>query len=137
MFDFLFNTQKYDGTNTLLSRYGTGDGSSTFNLPDYREVALVGIGSNGTDTIDTHDSYTLGEFKDDSFKSHEHSVDNALHVTYAYSSSNRVPTTGGGNYSLPPYAGSTSEVLVRWTGYTGGTTTHGKQKGVTYLIKAL
>ena len=67
----MFNTQLYDNdpTHTLLSRYGEGDGTTTFNLPDYREVTLVGVGSNETDilniTTQSHDEYTIGEFKDD------------------------------------------------------------------------
>lgn len=33
-------------------------------LPDLRECALVGIGENSTDTLSTHDIFTLGQFKD-------------------------------------------------------------------------
>ena len=69
-----YNTQTYDGSHTLLSLYGTGDGNTTFNLPDYREVALVGAGQNGKDSIATHDVYTVGQFKDDSIKSHDHAI---------------------------------------------------------------
>ena len=37
-------------------------------LPDYRECAIVGAEQNTSDTIATHDVYTIGEFKDDAFQ---------------------------------------------------------------------
>jgi len=127
----LFNTQKYDGTNTLLSRYGTGDGSTTFNLPDYREAALVGAGQNASDTIADHDVYTVGQFKDDQVQNHEHKL--------------RIRTSGG-DPSTDPNAspGSyTAGVFRRVTGgiegdnYRYGDITRGKRKAVKYIIKVL
>ena len=47
------------------TKYGNGDEINTFNVPDLRECALVGAGENTHDTIATHDTYTLGQFKDD------------------------------------------------------------------------
>jgi len=124
----LFNTQKYDGTNTLLSRYGTGDGSTTFNLPDYREAALVGAGQNASDTIADHDVYTVGQFKDEQFKSHTHGVpigNSAAGFGLQYQS-----TYFEGQIKISNATGENSYG-------TGGDHTHGKQKGVKYIIKVL
>lgn len=67
-----FNTEAVEVSEgdykTLLEIYGEGNGSTTFNLPDYREAALVGAGENDTDTIETDDVYTLGQFKDDALQ---------------------------------------------------------------------
>lgn len=37
-------------------------------LPDYRECAIVGAEQNTSDTIETHDVYTEGQFKDDALQ---------------------------------------------------------------------
>ena len=125
-----FNTQKYDGLHTLLSKYGYID-NNHFNLPDYREVALVGVGINTIDTnLATHDSYTLGEFKDDQLQKHSH--------TYPVS----YPGTLGSNGNIP-YSNSSSadrhDVTSWLSGGRIGTpdVTRGKRKGVIYLIKVL
>ena len=120
----LFNTQTYDGTNTLLSRYGIGDGSTTFNLPDYREVALVGIGTNGTDSIASHDAYTLGQFKDDQLQNHQHSI---------------LLGSGSGNQATTNQWANWREVNTGYvlSSYRRGDVTRGKRKGVCYLIKVL
>ena len=127
LFD-IFSTQKYDGTNTLLSRYGTGDGSTTFNLPDYREVALVGAGQNATEggALADHDVYTVGQFKDDQFQSHYHNqtwhlspgllVDN-MNIGYEFNAQNDLTT----NYPSG----------------RNGTVTRGKRKAVKFIIKVL
>ena len=51
--------------------YGAGDGSSTFNLPDFREAAPVGLGTR-VNGVTTHDAFTLGQFKDDQIQGHMH-----------------------------------------------------------------
>lgn len=129
-----YSTQTYDSdsTHTLLSRYGTGDGSTTFNLPDYREVALVGIGTNGTDSIADHDIYTVGQFADDQLQTHAHYIEVFGGV--------QVNTNGG---VVPGYNAATSSGQSRYASVNSipnartGTTTHGKQKGVKYIIKVL
>jgi hypothetical protein len=120
-----FNTQTYDGTNTLLSRYGSAD-STHFNLPDYREVALVGIGTNGTDSIANHDSFNLGQFKDDQLQDHTHSF-----------ASNIVWNGSGGAYALGSSGGLTQRTGNVTSGYRVNTVTRGKRKGIIYLIKVL
>ena len=106
-----------------------GGDSTNFNVPDYRETVLVGVGENTTDTIATHDVYELGEFKDDQLQGHEHN-------TYK----NYEGSATGGAGSTTTYGGivSTLDIISDSTNGTPrvGTTTHGKQKGVTYIIKA-
>lgn len=94
--------------------YGSGDGSTTFNLPDLRETVPVGVGENNVQTIANHDVYTLGEFKDDSLGKHDHPLVVTTRATYNTAG---VPV-GVGNNNTPT------------------TATHGKQLGVNYIIKA-
>lgn len=123
-----YNTQKYDGTHTLLSLYGTGDGSTTFNLPDYREVALVGAGQNTKDSIATHDVYTVGQFKDDQLQNHLHSL--YIRSASGYSDS---PNVCGGNESTS----AKFDTGYIHSSYRRGNVTRGKCKGVKYIIKVL
>ena len=44
--------------------FGQGNGSSTFNLPDMREAAPCGVGTHAAGVMN-HDTYDLGQFKDD------------------------------------------------------------------------
>lgn len=105
--------------------YGTGDGSTTFNLPDYREVALVGAGQNATDSIADHDVYTVGQFKDDCLQDHSHPLS---------------ARQNGVSYN----EGLEINGYTTWNKSTGGvqsarksTITRGKRKGVKYIIKVL
>ena len=133
-----YNTQLYDGTHTLLSLYGTGDGNTTFNLPDYREVALVGAGQNTTDAVlDTsghsHDVYTVGEFKDDRLQNHSHYLETQGVTAKSYSNSG-----SSFGYTLQA-SNATSAVILANSINSGrhGDTTRTKSKGVKYIIKVL
>lgn len=53
--------------------YGAGDGSTTFNLPDFRECSPIGIGQRASG-VTTHNVLTLGQFQDDQFASHSHTT---------------------------------------------------------------
>ena len=146
-----FRTQLSETGVTLLETYGIGDGETTFNLPDYRECALVGVGSNGTFITDTvnqaHDEYSIGEFKDDQMQNITGKVG---HVNGGNSGSG----TGAFKATATGDAASSSAsnryydfVFNSWrvarTGYdstgslVGSDTTHGKQVGVKYIIKVL
>lgn len=100
-------------------------------LPDLRECALVGAGQNATHSIAAHDEYTIGEFKDDCFQGHTH-----------LSASISFWTDNGGD--LNPSASSVSygyKSPVATDDVHGtprvGNSTHGKQVGVNYIIKAV
>lgn len=102
--------------------FGVGDGSTTFNLPDMRETVPVGIGTRGWGVTD-HDVYTLGEFKDDQLQDHRHADTPCINVAKGEYST-------AFSYDAPEGYGRAVEVGRR------GTTTHGKQLGVNYIIKA-
>lgn len=50
--------------SAIGNTYG-GTTGSTFMVPDYRECVPVGAGQNTTDSISAHDTYDIGQFKDD------------------------------------------------------------------------
>lgn len=89
-------------------------------LPDLRECTLVGIGQNSTHTIAAHDVYTLGQFKDDQLQQITSSV---------------LTNGKGGNVAGVLYSETSGGTSVY--PYRAGATTHGKQIGVNYCIKAL
>ena len=113
--------------------FGTGDGSSTFNVPDLREMAIVGAGENTNLTIAAHDVYALGEFKDDRMQGHWHSSPE-LAGYYADADTRRLGPGQFGTAIRYPVQDPISD------GKNGsprvGSTTHGKQVGVNYIIKA-
>ena len=132
------DVQKYPKLSALLVEAGlSGD-----KVPDFRECALVGAGENGTDVIANHDVYSVGEFKDDQFAAHTHPVNDPGH-------SHHIPVNftneeGGGNNNVA--SGSdyeyTGELIAETTGTNisvgssgNGATTHGKRKGINYIIK--
>lgn len=110
--------------------YGAGDGATTFNLPDYREMVLVGAGQNAKLNIKEHDVYELGQFKDDQIQGHRHDSGSTL---YAGNTGNRAFSNVSGDNSTRYTKGVKSQ-----SGYGEarvGTTTHGKQIGIKYIIK--
>ena len=114
-------------------------GSDT--LPDLRECTLVGVGQNTTHTIKDHDEYTLGQFKDDQIQNITGSLvaavgadrkiaDGAFNVENYAGSDNMIGSTGQASPHVK-YTLDASRVA------RAGTTTHGKQVGVNYIIKAI
>ena len=133
------------GTGKL---FGDGDGSTTFVFPDLREMVLVGIGHNATHVFDStetdpstgvagkqnHDEYTIGQFKDDQIQN----------ITGKLSG---VRAGIGGSGTGAFQTSGSAENVSTWSGSWGtlsfdaslvartGTTTHGKQIGINYIIK--
>ena len=109
--------------------FGSGDGSTTFDIPDMREVVPVGAGTSTRSGIATHDTYSVGGFKDDQVQDHSHN----------YSS---VPQDSTSDLAIQPLSGGykygNKHSYATTTNATGrhGDTTHGKQLGVNYIIKA-
>ena len=102
----------------------------SFYLPDLRECVPVGAGESTRAGIAAHDVYTVGQFKDDQLQGHIHH-----YKAWNVEQMGRDPP---GNYlARNRYATSTS--VPQSDGVNGtprtGTTTHGKQVGVNYLIK--
>lgn len=116
-----FNENKYPSLREVL-------GSNVF--PDLRECTLVGAGQNTTHSIAAHDEYTVGEFKDDQLQGHEHkqTSENKNHNGAETNYSNTVPGSASTEGIVSDGVNGTPRV---------GTTTHGKQIGVNYIIKAV
>jgi microcystin-dependent protein len=102
-------------------------------LPDLRECVPVGTGQNSTFTIGNHDIYTLGQFKDDQFQGHEHRMYNV-----SASWDNRNSRVSGGSWIYNLTTKDTGDIIDKANYGTAryGTTTHGKQVGVNWIIKA-
>ena len=95
-------------------------------LPDYRECVMVGAEQNPTDTIETHDVYGEGEFKDDQLQDHNHELLN--HNPGGDASKYTVNSSDNG-FPDNAFTGASA-------GARTGDTTHGKQKAVYVYIKA-
>ena len=132
-----YPTADYPDLYAVIGNTYGGD-TENFNVPDYRETVLVGVGENTTDTIASHDVYGLGEFKDDQLQriTGDFEVGNRNtqpHTSGAFSTKESPYTW----FALSETATSSSSVEFDSSKVTcSGTTTHGKQKGVTYIIKA-
>lgn len=155
--------------------FGSGNGSTTFNLPDLRETVPVGSGTRGSGVTD-HDTYTVGQFKDDQKQTHTHTISHThtrgtMEITGNLTNYNKTNAASGyynadgafvhtgfkGSYAHSPVPSDDINVegidfiaSRTWTGNTSepsnansgndtgrtGATTHGKQLGVNYIIKA-
>ena len=111
--------------------FGEGDGSTTFNVPDLRETVPVGTGTRASG-VTAHDTYTLGQFKDDQLQDHKHYrySDNTNGSAYA-------GTNGTGAWTNTSNTGQYGSGVGNISTGRSGTTTHGKQLGVNYIIKAV
>lgn len=109
-----FDTTQYPALYILLGRNTT---------PDLRECNLVGIGESTREVIINHDVYTLGQFKDDQMQEHTHTMSKLTSLGEQYE------LTSGQDYGF-----DTVQTSVN-SGRTGATT-HGKNVGVNYAIKA-
>lgn len=95
--------------DVIGTAYGSGDGETTFNLPDLREAMPKGIGSSSKSS--THGTIlALGDFQDDQMQSHTHTFQS---VNYVYmnprGSSATIQNTQAETTTNGP-AGDTTEV---------------------------
>lgn len=117
--------------------FGTGDGSTSFNLPDLRETVPVGAGRMTGRDVGAHDVYVVGGFKDDQLQGHWHG-DGTTSIANAESRVGK----GFINIFDNEWTNKTDDFTKNTTpdGVHGtpriGDTTHGKQLGVNYIIKA-
>ena len=101
---------------------------------------MIGIGQSNNNYDETtnpngiqeHDVYTLGQFKDDQFQGHSHKYYGGTHGNYG--GYVRFEDSAGGPNALYP---GTPHPISEYGTPRYGTTTHGKQVGVLYCIKAL
>lgn len=111
--------------------YGAGDGSTTFNIPDGREVTLKGAGESGY-TVGNHvktGGLAVGEFLDDRLQAHQHKA-----YTYATPSAGNGYLQGNAGTGNADYT-SYGDVNTLYAGRSG-VTTEVKAIGVNYIIKA-
>lgn len=125
----------------ISTTWGSGDGSTTFNVPDLRGVFVRGTGTNATGSSSGAVGPSVGAYAADTYLNHSHTATDSGHThTYSYTS-----ITGGGAAIAgnPPYQ-TTSPTGTTSTGYanitvatstTGGTETKPKNYGVLYIIK--
>lgn len=119
------------------TKYGEGDGATTFNLPDYRELVFVGAGLNAKLDIKAHDVYELGQFKDDQLQGHSHNLEWSAGLPN-YSEGGLYSGGGSYNSNIKKETKLTIKGAVtdNENGITRiGSTTHGKQIGIRYIIK--
>lgn len=128
-------TDYEDLFNVIGTAFGTGDGSTTFNLPDLREAVPKGAGLTGK-TVGAHldaDGLAVGEFLDDRVQEHQHQLN------IVGSTSHIGQSTVDGSYANYKAGGATIANELRASdipvGRTGATT-EVKSVGVNYIIKA-
>lgn len=104
--------------------FGSGNGSTTFNLPDLREATTKGIGLSGkSDNHYSENGVTLGEFIEDRLQSHTHGIRNGFDGADPDSAER-----GDGRHG---YSAKSNDASGRT-----GNTTEVKAVGVNYIIKA-
>jgi microcystin-dependent protein len=115
--------------NKIGVRYGNGDGSTTFNVPDYRGYIFRawdhGAGrdpdrASRTDRGDGTTGDNVGTFQADAYKSHTHTQDRP--------SSRTIYQGNGGQYAYYTYSNAN-------TGSSGGNETRPININVLYCIK--
>ena len=86
--------------SSIGTTWGSGDGSTTFNVPDLRGAFLRGTGSHGSSTMEDGNAYagaSIGTFENDQLLNHTHTVSNVSRGYQGYAGYG-----SGGNPSLAP-----------------------------------
>lgn len=129
----------------VSTTFGTGDGSTTFTLPDMRGVFPKGAGTTartlGKDANGTFYTGTLGTYLTDKFQGHYHNLQNYGSDTDAIPNTNS--GTPGNSQLLRGSAASISQDLKVKAAITDtgngtprtGPTTEPQSLGLTYIIK--
>lgn len=120
--------------NVIGTSFGNGDTINTFNVPDLRECVPVGAGQSTRTDIKAHDVYEVGEFKDDQFQGHKHKIDKPYNNDGAGTYGGEIGNGDKYHSPIPIYA---NDIYANGTNGNPrvGSTTHGKQIGVNYIIK--
>ena len=108
--------------------YTYGGSNDEFKLPDLRELVLVGAGQNSTHNIASHDIYEVGKFKDDQIKNHTHKVGG---LKLLDNSTYNGKFASNKTWWCEIYTNITSKSSTK-----DSYTTHSKQIGLKYFIKA-
>ena len=125
--------------SVIGTQFGQGNGSTTFNIPDMREMVPRGAGTQSLKTVGTHNAKNVGEFQDDRIQDHWHRLSTGsstigLETTSVHAKDSNVAILNNSwgqshtaDYAL--YGTTISETRI-------GTTTEVKSIGVNYIIKA-
>lgn len=110
--------------------FGSGDGSTTFNIPDMREATAKGAGltSKSNNHYDA-DGLAVGEFIDDRLQDHYHSAGAGSYLQTGGSSGVYSSGSSGGTDSAGGRIYQASSLRT-------GATTEVKSVGVNWIIKA-
>lgn len=132
--------------NKIGTSHGTGDGSTTFNLPDYRGYFLRGLDGTANRDPDKasrtamntggNTGNNIGSVQDDSFESHTHIQDSHNHVlplTVQVSSGGTFSHVGGGSETYVTNPATNSTIATNQN--TGGNETRPKNAYVGYFIR--
>jgi microcystin-dependent protein len=134
-------TVTYGGLYAAIgTTWGTGDGSTTFNVPDLRGTFLRGTGTNATGSSAGAVGPAVGTYAADTYLNHAHAVTDPGHThTYTQVSSTAQAVGGSGsnyfNGSTTGNTGSSTTGLSVNTSTTGGTETKPKNYGILFCIK--
>ena len=134
-----YDTTQFPDLYALLTTAGVANPDHT---PDFRECALVGVGNNSTDTLGTHDIYTLGQFKDCQAQALNGGTLSLKSAGYTVTSNNVIlnTTVNAANRKLVTQyvadASATDLQTITVSGGSGASTTRTRSKGVYWIIKA-
>lgn len=129
----LSRTTYKDLFDVIGTSFGSGDGSTTFNLPDMREATFKGAGTTSK-TVGTHNAVNVGDFIDDRVQDHTQSV--TFNPAF-----NPVAMKSGGTYDVTWNSGAYSTALISGANASTitegrhGSTTEVKSVGVNYIMK--
>lgn len=118
--------------------WGSGDGSTTFNLPDLRGMFLRGTGTNATGSSSGAVGPSVGAYAADTYLNHSHAITDPGHVhTVGLASASNISAASGqvnNKVDNGSSSSATTGITVN-TSTTGGTETKPKNYGVLYIIK--
>lgn len=129
----------------ISTTWGSGDGSTTFNVPDFRGMFLRGTGTNATGSSSGAVGPAVGAYAADTYLNHNHGVSDPGHghILYAESQGAFATGTSGSITRIAAFnpgdrngatATNGTGILVN-TSTTGGTETKPKNYGILYIIK--
>lgn len=113
--------------SVIGTTYGTGDGSTTFNVPDMRGVFPRGLDSMGGTAKGYDSGRALGTYQADANKSHRHYE--------TYGPTLQVNSAGGVLVGSGTVKVHYNDPGTRYTDYDGSTETRPKNIALNYIIK--
>ena len=121
------------GVHTGIAyKWGNGNGSTTFNIPDFRGASVAGVGTSGNGYL-AAETFVLGAKYNDTMQGHYHELrgnaNDESRGAGSYST-NGIVNLVGNNFVQNPTADASNGTPRT------GTVTRGKVVGVNFIIKA-